>query len=573
MYRNLKPTAVLVLLILAFSLLFPGTVMATETIQDEGGMFERAIASVVDAIVGVFQTLEKTAQFKTLDVLVFNEGLSPADKEMAPFSRLDWQKLNTWYWGMAAAAGSFSLIAVLISAYRLMWAGAINPQARRDAIESMWRWLWAVAFIAGAPAIFYVVFQINNGLVDALVNIASGVSSNVDDMEKLGLSGEKSIIQSIITGSVLGTAIAKLMFCGIELWFNVIYILRHFALMAIFVFTPLMAWMWALNKNVNAMPIWFGELFSNAFMQTAHALCLLLFLTFCTIEDGKSWAVLLVWMYAIIPLSEMLRNSVQGLFTRMSGFDESGTATKVFGAIGGVSSLVGMGNLMRATTPIRAQSSSRNTGSGTGGTGTGATGSSEPGGSQTPLNTQQPNSQASAPAGYTTSASGLIVPSGAAASQQNANPEAPQSNQPPLGMVRAANAARVAGTAAGVVTGLGAKAMFAAVPGGQNIANLVSRGASSVTGATAAAGAVGVQAAYQGMQNYRETGKANMGEVFKNVTGSMDAKKAVLNTASLSANEGLNPLIGHHNANIIAPNPVSQFNNQPPPSMDGHRWR
>ena len=40
-----------------------------------------------------------------------------------------------------------------------------------------------------------------------------------------------------------------------------------------------MAWLWSLNKNVNAVQVWLGEILSNLFMQSAHAFVFLILLS------------------------------------------------------------------------------------------------------------------------------------------------------------------------------------------------------------------------------------------------------------------------------------------------------
>src|SRR5208337_4093930 len=45
----------------------------------------------------------------------------------------------------------------------------------------------------------------------------------------------------------------------------------------------------------------------------------------------------------------MIRNSIQGLFARLYGFNETGVAQKAVGAIAGIGALFGLANVMRAT--------------------------------------------------------------------------------------------------------------------------------------------------------------------------------------------------------------------------------
>lgn len=314
--------------------------------EDKGGMFERAIAAVFDSLIGLVEGLERSQGLKGFDELVFNKDkngnmMSEDQKNLLPFTQDEWNKLNTWYNGISVSVSSLALVAVVITAFKLMGSGK-NPSLRSEAMDSAWRWIWALLLIPAAPIFVHVVFVLNTAMVDTLWNVAQGVITGTID-DKLSLTN--GTLSTLKTGSVLGTAIVKLAYAGIGLYLNFVFMLRKYALIVIFVFTPIMVWMWAINKNVNAAMIWMGEIISNAFLQSAYALVFLVFLTFTA---SSNWLSALIWAIAVIPLGEMIRNSVQGLFTRMSGFDEAGTAGRVMGFLG-LGSVMGAGKLASAT--------------------------------------------------------------------------------------------------------------------------------------------------------------------------------------------------------------------------------
>lgn len=599
---NKKILVILLVFILSLSVTAP--IMAEEDLdqggaaptQDQGGMFERAVAGIINSLVVVFQGLEEAGKFKTLDKLVFNIDLSTEEREMAPFTSNDWDKLKKWYIGMSGASGGFALIAVLLTSYKLILAGSINPQARKEAMEGMWRWLGAISLIAGAAPLFYIMFQLNINLVDVFKAVGAfvGGESSTADLSNLSLTGN-SVVTNLSTGSVLGTALVKLIFCGIEAWLNIIYYMRLATLMTIFVFTPIMAWMWAINKNVNAYSIWFGELLSNAFMQSAHALCIMIFLTFCNVKDGTSWIQLLIWMAIILPLAEMLRNSVQGIFTRMAGFDEAGAATKVMGMMG-FGSLMGMGNLMSTAMPIKMPTTGITppnmppTMSGAGINSPSSMSPTMPGGygqsaSFSPLSgmaaTQGisggpgggPAAGTDTPPGYTTTQSGLAVPH--SARQDSGNETAAHTQRtgvrentaPGLGMIRAANMARAAAGITGTVAGATAGIMFSAVPGGREIQNLASRAVGGAAGAAVSMGNV----AKQTLDTYRNNDGYTLGQSFREVTGSQTNTEAFKKATALSAVEGITPMVSQNRnqATGMSNNMLQNI----VPTMDGHRWR
>ncbi|MBC7323750.1 MAG: hypothetical protein H5T99_00350 [Moorella sp. (in: Bacteria)] len=121
---------------------------------------------------------------------------------------------------------------------------------------------------------------------------------------------------------------------------------------AMLCFTPLMALFWSLNRNVPAFAIWLGELGSNALMPVAHALVLCLILGIVDVKsvtDG-TWFQVLVAVMVFVPLTETIRNSIQGLFVRWAGVNEAGTAGRVTAAALGFGGLLSLGRLAGTVT-------------------------------------------------------------------------------------------------------------------------------------------------------------------------------------------------------------------------------
>jgi hypothetical protein len=548
----------------------------------EGGMLEKAIAGVINGIVLIFQQLEQSLSLQTMDVLVFNRGLDEQDKEMAPFSAAEWDKLGIWYKGITIGVGPMVLIAILVTAVKFMKQG-LNPESRSDAMESTWRWLLAIVLIAGAPILFWVMFNLNNGLVDTIQQVGSSVAMSVDTLNQIQ-PGQGKFITDINVKSALGAAMIKLMLCGLELYINMLYLIRKYTLMTIFVFTPFMAWLWAVNKNVNAMGIWFGELLSNAFMQTAHALVFMLFLTFVDTQ-GTGWFELVVWLMIIIPIAEVVRNSVQGLFTRLSGMDEGGMVSKAMG-IFGLGAVVGMGRLASTAIPLEPITpSGGGSGPGPGGGGgislSGTTVNNPSGGGpQTggaaagalsvaggavnqgnvvnqgnavnmtggavPRNAVNQNSTTNIAGGAVPPppATGNIANPGPGPGGVANSPQTPAATQKIDTARKADKAERVASTGMGLLAGT----MFAAVPGGDKIV----KSAQSIAGGAARAGVAGIDAVRERTQQNKEQGVFAGGD-----------------PSSLGGvNQTVAPPI-EETAMGKGPAPGGRYT----PSLDGYRWR
>jgi hypothetical protein len=554
-----------------------------QPVKDEGGMLERAIAGVLNGGIVLIEGLEKMAGFKTFDELVFN--INNGNKEILPFTAGEWDAAHQWYAGMAAGAGMLVLIAVFLTALKLMFS-AVNPAERSEAMESIWRWVWAVFIIAGAPLLIWAVFQINVALVDTFLEVAAGIQgNNVSDLAQLTSTG-RGFLKNLQTGSVLGTAIVKLAFLVLGLYINVLYIVRKYVLFVLFVFTPLMAWLWAVNKNVNASAVWLGELLSNAFMQASHALVFLIFMTLVDFKNlgNGTWLTALVMLAAVIPVSEMLRNSLQGLFARMSGVDESGVARTAMGVFG-LSSIAGLGAVagtLRPRAPLppwKKDPSSAPSGTSSGAGSFGGREVSPPpapppaapgpaGASPAGAGASFSAGAAALSPGYRQSPSGLIVPAGAASAP--VKPPLPGTLSPastPGGMTGAVlrgERAGLAGANAGRVIGGAAGGMIAAPIrnyGGGFLKAPVRAGA-TLAGAVAGRGLATGYGMAKEVYGKMKKDNVSVGEAIKDVTGSRSAAGGIGRAAAVTAATAVHAGMGKRMANRFKPASVTTLDNR-----------
>lgn len=314
---------------------------------DQGGPLERILAGLVEAPITVIKWLTDKAGMQPIDRLVFLNGMSEDEKNIAPWTIGELNFIRLWYLALGGLSIPLFLIVITISAYKLMVAGVGNPGLRTEAIDSIWRWFGALAIVIVAPLLIQALMSLVGIILDGIQVGYVAVSNAAGNPRPIGDLGQINF-DNVVTGSVLGTAIVKCMLMFIYLWLNTIYLVRKLALSVMFCFTPFMAIMWAMNKNVNAAAIWAGELASNAFMPVAHALVLCLVLGLCDVKNigNGSWFTILVFMYTVMPLAEVIRNSMQNLFTRASGLNEAGAATGALAAVfglGGVASLARVG--------------------------------------------------------------------------------------------------------------------------------------------------------------------------------------------------------------------------------------
>lgn len=149
------------------------------------------------------------------------------------------------------------------------------------------------------------------------------------------LSIDATSIESIKTGNVFSTAIVKVIFCYLDVKINIVFLARKIMLSVMYVFTPIAAYLWGINKNVNAVSIWFGELITNSAMAFFYGITYTIMCVMINASGATGWFFTMMWMFSMMKISEVLRNSLQGIFARLSGINEQDMGKGAVGVVGG----------------------------------------------------------------------------------------------------------------------------------------------------------------------------------------------------------------------------------------------
>lgn len=548
-------------------------------VVDRGGLFERAIAEVVDSLCGIFQgVIGAVAHFQPISELIFPSKGSPSTLERPhPFDD-QWPLLDRMYLTFAITTLPLCLVAVFLTAIKLIRAGAMGgSQDRADAYDGIWRWFFAIVIIASAPLLVRCLLQLDNALTEAFRGATSSLGGVSYDV-----MNSNNAVTTIRTGSVLGTALVKFYLVVMEFWLNMIFFVRDWVLRIFYIFTPVMAWMWAINKRVNAAAVWMGEILTNTLMHSAYALAFCVIVTFMGV-GSIPWPEKVIGVTSLIALGGVLRNTLQDIWTRLSGVDEEGVAGKTLGALG-FGGILGVAKLGAVSVPgaapsggiqpiggspaggINLQGSSVQGGAMPGSQqilgGTIPGGITSQGGPPTPGTMPPIASTVSAPGGPVPqvggiSPGGILLPAGSSVLKK-------QAPQPAERLSGALNTGKITQgvfqMGAGVLS-----APFSVMPGGESVRRFI-------VGAAGAAGkTVGMtyDVARQAYAQSRESSSDKMealkktpaaiGETLRQMTGDKSAMKAGLKVAGVATLDAMMPKMGSYAVKKV--------------SLDGYRHR
>jgi uncharacterized protein YxeA len=321
--------------------------------KENCSLIERIVAGAIGhTIVGAVNFINRLCDFKDYGQLLFNAGVKDF---LPPFTDNEVKTMNTWYQYMTIIYGTLVFITVVVLAIQLITTG-MNPKMRETAKGTGMRLFVTILIVALAPLFFRILVFVNNQLVQLMLNLAGGGTSKLSD-----LTVEKAIsnMMSNGSGSAIMDVLVLIMFAYLQIKLNLLFIVRKFSMIIFFIFTPISAFMWSLDKNVNAFGVWIGELLSNIFMQFFYAL---VFMVYIALLAGQNWMVSIIYALVLMPVGEALRNSVQGYLARLSGINENkiaNTALEMFGLAG----LAHTGSTIAAQfKPLKASGNSFNVG-------------------------------------------------------------------------------------------------------------------------------------------------------------------------------------------------------------------
>ena len=136
-------------------------------------------------------------------------------------------------------------------------------------------------------------------------------------------------MSNIRTGNAILTSIVIAMFAYLFVKLNIKFIIRQFTLIVFTVFTPIVATLWIINRKTIGASIWFGQIMINSFMQLIYAFLFLIYLSFLPVNN--SWAINLLWAMMILPLADVLQNTLQNLVSKVAGIQNDDIANRGIG--------------------------------------------------------------------------------------------------------------------------------------------------------------------------------------------------------------------------------------------------
>lgn len=224
--------------------------------------------------------------------------------------------INFWYNTLTALSGVFMFLVIIRTGYQYIRSG-VSPGARADFIETVQMCVVALAIIMLAPTFVKLLININSGMVALFYNMTTKITlpevptAPVEGMftkvfaspfqvinwifdkmfglhpldelifnhHSVGLGGLQSMLEKVNSFNPFTQVLLNLVMVGFNFYFNAIYMLRRWTVIASWIATPIIVWIWVFTKNRQVMELWLAEIVSTVFMQTFHAMSFGIFLS------------------------------------------------------------------------------------------------------------------------------------------------------------------------------------------------------------------------------------------------------------------------------------------------------
>lgn len=311
--------------------------------REPGTLLERTIAYLIAGIAQAFLVaLKLIIGTPDLTEVIFTKEVNATD----PFSAAQFQTMNYWYEVLIYIGVVIMFISIIFLAFNMIFVG-FSPKHKDEVKERIERLFFVGIIIAVTPIAFKLLLYINNAMtyyIYRVLRLPSDINS---------LFNPTFIFANIKTGNPILTAVGILVMAFINFRVAVVFVLRKFVLMIFYIFTPIAATLWSINKDITAAKIWLGELLTNIFTQFFYALVFAFYFSVTGIANTSNGVERIsnsfesiVWLYLLISVAEALRQSLQGYFTRLAGVDELGIAGRIagiFGASSAVTSVAAVG--------------------------------------------------------------------------------------------------------------------------------------------------------------------------------------------------------------------------------------
>ena len=248
-------------------------------------------------ILKIFDGFKSLLGLTSMEDLMLNRGVRDSMYYKGVVNHSWFSVANGIHW-VSQIISVFAIVIGIVAALIKRNVAMINPNARASLKENLMDFFYAILLLIAFNLIFYGLLQLNYLLVDVLSAMTP------PEATLTGTFGNKGLMVSAIIIS----------FCVLffELKMNITYLLRGITIIALYATAPLFIISLIYGKKGKELfATWVKELVGNIFMQTFHALIMVIFLTVVS-KSPSSWIEKIIIIYSFLPLTQFFKDKFLG---------------------------------------------------------------------------------------------------------------------------------------------------------------------------------------------------------------------------------------------------------------------
>ena len=271
--------------------------------QSEDGLFEKLLASMFR---GLYDALDGLLGTERFEKLMLGEGEMYTWYGVAP---VEWFNISGALFWVFQVLAWIILPGAVVKLFTSNLVDSSNTFARVQLMEGARDILIAAFLLTLISPIFELLAKFNYLFVDIIANLTN---SNVAILEGDGLVGE------IAGHGGLAGAILLLVYFGLNVYFNAIFILRAVAVCLLYGLSPAFTMLYAFGGKYKSLTLrFYKEVVGNIFIGSFYAVIVTFYAMFYNNGSGSTKGLLIsfVLMWAFIPMTK--------LFKSLTGIGES----------------------------------------------------------------------------------------------------------------------------------------------------------------------------------------------------------------------------------------------------------
>lgn len=256
-----------------------------------GGLIDRVLAAMVNGLTAALRYILGGISF---DSIIFAQANPITGQPFqgnsvgAIFSADEWNHVvNPLRISLSVVAWMFFAVSIAYYGLKVM-KDSTNPLKQIDLREKLLAYIGAAAMLAFMHMIFFLLAKLNFAFVNGMYGL---IKENEIFQRAFSVIGVLDVIsvfedEGPMTELAFFDSLINLMLACLLIWLVFQYIFRKFIIGVLVVIAPFAAWSFARNRDGMAFKLWLAELTSQIFIQTAHALVIVLYVGFLSNSLG-----------------------------------------------------------------------------------------------------------------------------------------------------------------------------------------------------------------------------------------------------------------------------------------------